>query len=194
MYGNALRTSLIAASLTVSVAACGGGGGSPKSAAKAPPSKANTHSAPTKGGNPGTISSVTGAKACSLLSSAEANAAYRETLKAGEEKDDVMPSCYFDSPNTDSTDGVALQLSELNIIDAVKKTSASEKGISVEPIPGLGDDAVFQLAPKSIYPVILYVKKGSITAYINILHKGWTAEQLKAADKQLGALVATRIG
>jgi len=105
-----------------------------------------------------------------------------------------MPSCYFSPPGSDHpTDGVSVQLQDANRFDLLT-AGIKQSGLTQEPVAGVGDEAFFQLAPKTIYPVIFYFKKNAILVGLTLQRHDMSTAQIKQADKQLGAVLASHIG
>jgi hypothetical protein len=121
-------------------------------------------------------------EACSLLTPAEAGAAFEETSVAGKQLAGVPKSCFWSHSPTgaDSSRRVVL------VIVTASQLQIAKRGMynKIEPVAGVGDEAFYQVYPNNPLPFI-WVKKGETNFTIRIItvlkpKPPFTLEQAKA--------------
>lgn len=122
---------------------------------------------------------------------AEAAAALGGSVDAGQQAAAGASSCLWSAndPNKPiSADGVDVAITGVSTFD---KSHKSGPGITVTPVPGLGDEAYFvDLGPGFVN---LQVRKGSTTFTVDVTIHGASNDVVMAADKSLAQLIVGRI-
>ena len=121
-------------------------------------------------------------EACSLLTPAEAGAAFEETSVAGKQLSGVPKSCFWSHSPTgaDSSRRVVLVIVTADQFQIAKRGTFTK----IEPAAGVGDEAFYEVYPNNPLPFI-WVKKGATNFTIRIItvlkpKPAFTLEQAKA--------------
>jgi hypothetical protein len=125
---------------------------------------------------------------CKLITQAEAAAALGASVDAGQQAAAGASSCLWSANKPISADGVDVAVTQVSTFD---KSHKSGPGITVTPVPGLGDEAYFvDLGPGYVN---LQVRKGSTTFNVDVMIHGASNDVVMAADKSLAQLIVGRI-
>jgi hypothetical protein len=111
------------------------------------------------------IVSIVRADACSLLSTNDASTALGQTSQPGAKEFEQDCVWSHESPPRDSSRQLHVNFHSLTAYNVAKRGNAA---IKVQPIPGVGDDAFYQLYPNGGLPFV-WVKKGDRTISIRII-------------------------
>ena len=121
--------------------------------------------------------------ACSLLTAAEASAAFEQTSVAGKPDKYVPGLCAWthDPNGADSSRRVVLVIVRPGQFQMAKRPGTPTP---IEPVAGVGDEAFYQVYPNNPLPLI-WVKKGATNFTIRIItvlkpKPAFTLEQAKA--------------
>ena len=128
---------------------------------------------------------------CTLITQAEAAAALGGPVDPGKQAAAGASSCLWsanDPSKPISADGVDVSVVTVSTFD---KSHKAGPGITVTPVPGLGDEAYF--VDLGIGYMNLQVKKGSTAFTVTVMIHGASATSLMAADKSLAQLIVVRI-
>ena len=128
---------------------------------------------------------------CTLITQAEAAAALGGSVDAGQQAAAGASSCLWsgnDPSKIASTDGVEVSVITVSTFD---KSHKAGSGITVTPVPGLGDEAYF--VDLGIGYMNLHVKKGSAAFTVTVMISHGATDKLEAADKSLAQLIVGRI-
>lgn len=149
-------------------------------------------------GGSGGSAKVAAARAnpCVLLTQDEAQSAFGGQLDPGKANNDVVPGCdWSTAASSNFSDGVVVQIQDTGVFDGTK-VGASQAGFSLQPVPGIGDDAFVQIPVNSTDPgalILLGFKKDGVAVYVNVINHSFSQDQIIAAEKQLAQLAASRI-
>jgi hypothetical protein len=125
---------------------------------------------------------------CTLITQAEAAAAFGGPVDPGKQAAAGASSCLWSASKPVSADGVDIAVIGVSTFD---KSHKSGPGITVTPVPGLGDEAYFvDLGPGFVN---LQVRKGSTTFTVDVMIHGASNANVMAADKSLAQLIVGRI-
>ncbi len=140
-------------------------------------------------------------KLCNLVTQSEAQDAYGGDLTAGVERNDIVPTCIFSTKSTKNiSDNVQLQQQSTTVFDGVKQAEnlPSGNGYSIEPVSGIGDDALFQInntSTSSSRSVLLGFKntKKNVAVYVSVTNANFSIDQTKDAEKKLAKQAADKL-
>ena len=134
--------------------------------------------------------------ACSLLTSAEVSAALGVSVGAGEK---IVPNstalCGWEVPGEKSMDrkrvvlSIYTQMGSRTPVDRFNAAKTPMKGITKEPVSGVGDDAIFATTPG--FGTGLIFRKGNAAFDVRVY--GFPVDQLKAKEKTLAQSVLAKL-
>jgi hypothetical protein len=134
--------------------------------------------------------------ACSLLTSAEVSAALGVSVGAGEK---IVPNstalCGWEVPGEKSMDrkrvvlSIYTQMGSRTPVDRFNAAKTPMKGITKEPVSGVGDDAIFATTPG--FGTGLIFRKGNAAFDLRVY--GFPVDQLKAKEKTLAQSVLAKL-
>ena len=133
--------------------------------------------------------------ACSLLTAAEASTALGAPSRAGKEFMSPAACMWSNDPAaSDTSRRVALVTHSVMAFNIAKKPAIST--VTVEPAPGIGDEAFYQIYPRG-QNVFIWVRKGNVAISINILTREdprpFTDDQKKARVAVLAKAAVGRL-
>lgn len=169
----------------------GGGGGSSAAADATQQAAGQTVAAPPTAGQTAAPAAPANLDPCKLITQAEAAAALGEPVDPGKQAAAGASSCLWsgnDPSKIVSTDAVDVSVVDLSTFNESHKAGS---GITVTPVPGLGDEAYFvDLGPGFVN---LQVRKGSTAFTVDVMISGASNDKVEAADKSLAQLIVGRI-
>ena len=133
--------------------------------------------------------------ACTLLTTAEASKALEVTSSPGKRLIASSPKICVWSDAALGSDGRHVNLSVMSPAGFQVGKSAGARGINIEPVSGLGDEAYYEI-PKTDSP-FLFVRKGQTAFSVRILNslkmKAFSREQEKAKEADLAKAAVARL-
>ena len=134
--------------------------------------------------------------ACTLLTTAEASKALEVTSLPGKRLIASSPKiCVWSNDSTQGFGGRRVNLSVMTPAAFQVGKSAGARGINIEPVSGLGDEAYYEI-PKTDSP-FLFVRKGQTAFSVRILNslkmKAFSREQEKAKEADLAKAAVARL-
>jgi uncharacterized protein YidB (DUF937 family) len=160
-------------------------------AAPATPAASDQAAGPSVAAQQSTSQAGAAVDPCTLITQAEAAAALGGPVDPGKQAAAGASSCLWsgnDPSKPISADGVDVSVTSVSTFDKSHKAGA---GITVTPVPGLGDEAYF--VDLGIGYMNLRVKKGSTAFTVTVMLSGASNDKLQAADKSLAQLIVGRI-
>jgi hypothetical protein len=140
-------------------------------------------------------SARSGPVTCALLTTKDATTALEVPSQPGKEFIDSTGCIWSNDPNaSDSSRRVTLNMHSLRSFQIAKNAAVTT--IKIEPVPGIGDEAFYQIYPKDQSPFI-WVRKGNSTFDIRILTqlkpKPFTVEQEKSKEAVLAKAAVAKL-
>ncbi len=128
--------------------------------------------------------------ACALITQAEVSAALGVTVAAGKHEVEPDPNqCIWIEAGKDMGTGKLAALA-LETPLRFKFETAPMKGMKLEPLPGVGDAAVYIIGT-GVFPPALSVKKGESAFQVRV--QGFPNDQIKAMEKALALKAVARL-
>jgi hypothetical protein len=193
-----MRRALFGACISILiVAGCGTSAATSSPVAQGTPAAVTTPAASDQAAGPSVAAQQSTSQAgaavdpCTLITQAEAAAALGEPVDPGKQAAAGASSCLWsgnDPSKIVSTDAVDVAVIDVSTFNQSHKAGA---GITVTPVPGLGDEAYF--VDLGMGFVNLHVRKGSTTFTVDVMLSGASNDKVMAADKSLAQLIVGRI-